>query len=98
MPDSFFFFLKGGGGGGEGVGGQGRPDKRQSLWAGCGLLLEWILQNKAGHLMVFTQCSVLNRDSPGEDENRSPFVRADLDGTTFAYDCRMRFLERALLA
>ena len=25
-------------------------------------------------------------------------VKADLDGTTFAYDCRMRFLERALLA
>ena len=23
--------------------------------------------------------------------------KADLDGTTFAYDCRMRFLERALL-
>ena len=26
------------------------------------------------------------------------FIEADLDGTTFAYDCRMRFLERALLA
>ena len=25
-------------------------------------------------------------------------LKADLDGTTFAYDCRMRFLERALLA
>ena len=26
------------------------------------------------------------------------FLEADLDGTTFAYDCRMRFLECALLA
>ena len=26
------------------------------------------------------------------------YLKADLDGTTFAYDCRMRFLERALLA
>ena len=25
-------------------------------------------------------------------------VKADLDGTPFAYDCRVRFLERALLA
>ena len=25
-------------------------------------------------------------------------LKADLDGTTFAYDCRMRFLERVLLA
>ena len=25
--------------------------------------------------MVFTQCSILNRDSPDVDENRSPFVR-----------------------
>ena len=25
------------------------------------------------------------------------YVKADLDGTTFAYDCRMRFLERVLL-
>ena len=25
-------------------------------------------------------------------------LKADLDGTTFAYDCRMRFIERALLA
>ena len=25
-------------------------------------------------------------------------LKADLDGTTFAYDCRTRFLERALLA
>ena len=24
-------------------------------------------------------------------------LKADLDGTTSAYDCRMRFLERALL-
>ena len=34
------------------------------------LFLEWILQNKAGHLMVFTQCSILNRDSHDVDENR----------------------------
>ena len=33
------------------------------------------LQNKTGHLMVVTQCSILNRDSPDVDENRSPFVR-----------------------
>ena len=25
-------------------------------------------------------------------------LKADLDGKTFVYDCRMRFLERALLA
>ena len=39
------------------------------------IFLEWILQNQAGHLMVFTQCSILNRDSPDVDEKRSPFVR-----------------------
>ena len=26
--------------------------------------LEWILQNKAGHFMVVTRCSICNRDSP----------------------------------
>ena len=30
---------------------------------------------QGGHLMVFTQCSILNRDSPDLDNNRSPFVR-----------------------
>ena len=25
--------------------------------------------------MVLTQCSILDRDNPDEDENRSPFVR-----------------------
>ena len=39
------------------------------------VFLEWILQNKAGHLMVFTQRSILNRESPDVDENRSLFVR-----------------------
>ena len=39
------------------------------------LFLEWVLQNKAGHLMMFTQCSILDRDSPDVDENRSQFVR-----------------------
>ena len=38
------------------------------------LFLELILQNKTGHLMVFTQCSI-NSDSPDVDVNRSPFVR-----------------------
>ena len=33
-----------------------------------------ILQTKAGHLMVFTQCSVLNGDSPDVEENKRPFV------------------------
>ena len=28
------------------------------------LFLEWILQNKDGHLKVFIQCSILNRESP----------------------------------
>ena len=28
-----------------------------------GLFLEWILQNKAGHLMMSTQHSILNHDS-----------------------------------
>ena len=37
--------------------------------------LPWILQNKDGHLMVFTQCSILNHDSYDVDENRSPSVR-----------------------
>ena len=39
------------------------------------LLLEWILQNKAGHLMVFTQYSILNRDNPDVhvEENSSSF-------------------------
>ena len=41
-----------------------------------------------GHCITFVQCIV--------DEHSS--VKADLDGTTFAYDSRMRFLERALLA
>ena len=45
-----------------------------------GLFLEWILQNKAGHLMVFTQCSILNRVSPVVDENRSPFVSQRTEG------------------
>ena len=39
------------------------------------LFPEWILQDKAGHLMVFTQCSILYRDSPDVEGNRSPFVR-----------------------
>ena len=29
---------------------------------------------------------------------RGIIVKGDLDGTIFSYDCRMRFLERALLA
>ena len=39
-------------------------------------LESWIPPNKAGHLMVFTQCSILNRDSPDKpEENRGLFVR-----------------------
>ena len=34
-----------------------------------------IHQNKAGHSMVFTQCSILNYCSPDVDENRSSFVK-----------------------
>ena len=34
----------------------------------------------------------------GSSLSHSSTVKADLDGTTFAYDCRMRFLECALLA
>ena len=30
---------------------------------------------KGGHLRVFTQCSILKRDGPDADENRSPFAR-----------------------
>ena len=36
---------------------------------------EWILQNKAGYFMVFTQGSNLKRDSPDVDENTRPFSR-----------------------
>ena len=39
------------------------------------LFLEWILQDKAGHPMVFTQRTNFNRLSPDVDENGSPFVR-----------------------
>ena len=37
------------------------------------LFLEWILQNKDGHLMMFTQRStcILNRDSTDEDRNKA---------------------------
>ena len=31
-------------------------------------------------------------------EKSNGSLKGDLDSTTFAYDCRMRFLERALLA
>ena len=37
------------------------------------LLQEWILQNKVGHLMIFTQGSILNRESPEVEENKRPF-------------------------
>ena len=36
-----------------------------------GLFLEWILQNKAGHLMMFTQRSVLCRGSTDVDKNKA---------------------------
>ena len=29
--------------------------------------------------MVFTQCSILNRDSPDVEENRNPFVRQRIE-------------------
>ena len=29
--------------------------------------------------MVFTQCSILNRESPDVDENRNPFVRQRIE-------------------
>ena len=35
------------------------------------LFLEWILQNKAGHLMMFTQRSVIDRDSTDVDKNKA---------------------------
>ena len=41
-----------------------------------GSLLEWILQNKAGHPMVFTQCSIRNRI----DKYRELQRRSDLGG------------------
>ena len=34
------------------------------------MLVKWILQNKAEHFIVLTQCSVLNRDSPDGDVDR----------------------------
>ena len=43
------------------------------------LFLEWILQNKFGHIVVFTQCSILNRCSPDVDENRSLFFRQRIE-------------------
>ena len=39
------------------------------------LSLEWILQNKAGHLMRFTQCSILNRASWRRRQQKPLFVR-----------------------
>ena len=39
------------------------------------LFQEKKLQNKAGHLMMFTQCGILNRDSPDVRKNRRPFVK-----------------------
>ena len=35
------------------------------------LFLEWILQNTAGHLMMFAQRSILNRDSTDVDKNKA---------------------------
>ena len=35
------------------------------------LFLERILQNKAGHLMMLTQRSILNRDSTDVDKNKA---------------------------
>ena len=67
MPDRVFFL--GGGGGGA-----GKIKQKTVPWGWARVFLEWILQNKAGHLMVFTQCSILNRDSPDVEENRSAFV------------------------
>ena len=37
------------------------------------LSLQCILQNKAGYVMLFTQGSNLERDSPDVDENTGPF-------------------------
>ena len=36
-----------------------------------GLFLEWILQNKAGHLKMFTQRSIFNHDSTDVDKNKA---------------------------
>ena len=33
--------------------------------------LEWILQNKAGHLMMFAQRSILNLDGSDLDKNKA---------------------------
>ena len=35
------------------------------------LFLEWILQNKAGHLIMFTQRGILNRDGTDLDKNKA---------------------------
>ena len=34
-------------------------------------MLEWIRQNKDRHLMMFTQRSILNRDSTDVDKNKT---------------------------
>ena len=36
------------------------------------LFLEWILQNKTGHLMMFTQLCILNREQ-GREMHRTTF-------------------------
>ena len=36
--------------------------------------------------MVFTQCSILNRDSPDVDENRSQFVKQRTERIEFITD------------
>ena len=53
---------------------RGTGTSLHSLVEKQGFFLEWILQNKAGHLTMFTQCSI-NHASPDLEENRSPFVR-----------------------
>ena len=48
-------------------------------------------KNKAGHLIVFTQFSILNRDSPDVDENKSPFVRKRTERMEFHLDRKHPF-------
>ena len=42
------------------------------------LFLEWILQNKVEHRMIFTQHSIVNPQSPDVDENRSYLLGREL--------------------
>ena len=67
------------------------------LWFCIIMVCDWLTKlaplSQPMRCKTKTNCASLARVSP-----RLAPVKGDLDGTSFSYDCRMRFLERALLA